>query len=65
VTDFPGKAGPGIPPLKDSVKKRQCLRCKSGFLSTWSGERICARCKSTKSWRSGTPSSSPLYGGRH
>jgi hypothetical protein len=32
---------------------RPCLVCKTPFLSAWSGERICRRCKSGKIWRSG------------
>lgn len=35
------------------AKTRPCLVCKSSFPSEWSGERICRRCKSGKTWRSG------------
>jgi hypothetical protein len=34
-------------------KTRPCLVCKTPFLSEWSGERICRRCKSAKIWRGG------------
>lgn len=36
-------------------KVRQCLRCQGDFTSQWAGERICARCKSSNTWRSGIP----------
>jgi len=36
-------------------KDRQCLRCEETFSSTWSGERICLRCKGSSSWRRGAP----------
>lgn len=65
MTEVSGRAEPGVVPLKEIVKKRKCLRCLNGFLSAWSGERVCARCKSTTSWRSGAPVSSSLYSGSH
>ena len=34
-------------------KTRNCLLCKSPFPSAWAGERVCRRCKSTSTWRSG------------
>lgn len=34
-------------------KMRHCLRCRTAFLSEWSGERICRKCKSTIAWRQG------------
>ncbi|MBI4184408.1 MAG: hypothetical protein HY521_10460 [Proteobacteria bacterium] len=34
-------------------KPRRCLRCGTSFDSEWAGERICRRCKETKSWRDG------------
>ena len=37
----------------DVPKIRQCLRCKATFLSDWSGERICLRCKKSSTWRNG------------
>ena len=32
-------------------KVRNCLMCRDSFLSTWSGERICPRCKKSAAWR--------------
>ncbi len=34
-------------------RRRPCLKCQTIFSSAWSGERICPRCKSSKSWQSG------------
>ena len=34
-------------------KTRNCLICRSPFQSAWSGERVCQRCKTTTTWRSG------------
>ncbi len=36
----------------DQPKVRTCLRCETDFESSWSGERICKRCKSSNSWKS-------------
>jgi len=33
------------------VKTRKCLRCQDAFESSWPGERVCKRCKSSDSWR--------------
>lgn len=33
------------------VKMRNCLRCQDTFESSWPGERVCKRCKSSDSWR--------------
>ena len=33
-------------------KVRNCLMCRDSFVSTWSGERICSRCKKSAAWRS-------------
>ncbi|MFM2129808.1 MAG: hypothetical protein RL477_1354 [Pseudomonadota bacterium] len=44
-------------PLPDAdvdPKMRTCLACHSPFRSEWAGERICQKCKSSSSWRSGT-----------
>jgi len=38
---------------KPEPKTRPCLLCKTPFPSEWSGERVCRRCKSAKSWRGG------------
>lgn len=32
-------------------KERDCLMCREAFMSTWSGERICSRCKKSAAWR--------------
>jgi hypothetical protein len=34
-------------------KKRACLMCGTKFMSAWSGERICQRCRSRAAWREG------------
>jgi hypothetical protein len=34
-------------------KIRKCLICRSPFPSAWAGERVCRRCKSSSTWRSG------------
>lgn len=34
-------------------KTRKCLLCQTPFQSAWAGERVCRRCKSTSTWRSG------------
>lgn len=36
------------------VKTRNCLKCEESFESSWPGERICKRCKSSDSWRNGS-----------
>ncbi len=33
-------------------KVRKCLICRDPFPSSWAGERVCRKCKSTSSWRS-------------
>jgi uncharacterized paraquat-inducible protein A len=42
-------------PDREDLKQRTCLRCEERFSSSWAGERICPRCKSSNSWRTGTP----------
>lgn len=37
----------------DVQKTRKCLLCQTPFPSAWAGERVCRRCKSTSTWRSG------------
>ncbi|MEQ8504321.1 MAG: hypothetical protein RIB80_03275 [Rhodospirillales bacterium] len=39
----------------DQPKTRSCLRCDTRFMSAWSGERICPRCKGSSAWRSDAP----------
>ncbi len=34
-------------------KTRDCLMCGDPFESSWTGERVCKRCKSSGRWRSG------------
>ena len=48
----------------DVPRARLCLRCGTSFESEWSGERICRRCKSTTTWRSGLPHSGKPEGRR-
>ena len=33
-------------------KIRKCLLCRDPFPSSWAGERVCRKCKSTSTWRS-------------
>ena len=33
-------------------KMRKCLLCRESFPSSWAGERVCRKCKSTSTWRS-------------
>ena len=37
----------------DAARTRQCLKCTAPFFSQWNGERICKRCKASKSWQNG------------
>jgi len=53
-TTAPGNLPPEKPP-----KVRRCLRYEAPFPSTWSGERICSRCKNSSAWRIGGPLRSP------
>jgi hypothetical protein len=32
---------------------RRCLICLTDFVSTWSGNRVCSRCRSTSIWKQG------------
>ena len=49
-------------PRVDVPKVRRCLRCGSTFHSQWAGERICPRCKSSNTWRNGSPLGSGASG---
>lgn len=40
-------------PVVQQAKERRCLVCQDKFLSAWSGERVCKRCRQTSHWRSG------------
>lgn len=44
------EADPEIPWIP---KLRTCLMCRTSFRSQWSGERVCAKCKSSRDWRTG------------
>ena len=55
---------PNEQPAEDLSKLRRCLRCRVKFRSAWAGERICSRCKTTNTWRSGTPQRSFAGSGR-
>ncbi len=44
VTNY--KHSKPIPERAQLAKTRQCLKCREEFTSSWSGERICKRCKS-------------------
>ena len=39
--------------IADARKERRCLMCQIKFVSEWSGERICHRCKTRAVWRAG------------
>ncbi|MEX2451012.1 MAG: hypothetical protein WD407_09175 [Rhodospirillales bacterium] len=39
---------------KNEKKVRNCLMCRDPFMSEWSGERVCRKCKGTSEWRSGS-----------
>ena len=49
-------------PRVDVPKVRRCLRCETTFHSQWAGERICPRCKSSNTWRNGSPLGSGASG---
>ncbi|MGH6962688.1 MAG: hypothetical protein ACREE7_19585 [Dongiaceae bacterium] len=44
-------------PIAESIvgacKRRLCLLCRTAFMSAWSGERICQKCKTRSAWREG------------
>ncbi len=48
---------------EDETRTRNCLRCKAEFRSGWSGERICPRCKSSRTWRNSAISAPPASSG--
>jgi hypothetical protein len=52
------------PLQRSDPKVRDCLRCGDSFESAWAGERICAHCKSSTTWRSGLPVRAGAGGGR-
>ncbi len=34
-------------------KIRLCLVCETDFASSWAGERVCKKCRSSSKWRQG------------
>jgi len=38
---------------KHKRKRRRCLKCWKLFMSVWPGQRICADCKKSRTWRDG------------
>ncbi len=43
-----------VPDGNIDPKVRNCLACRRRFTSAWAGERICPKCKRSRSWRSGS-----------
>jgi len=39
--------------LAPGEKIRRCLVCHEEFVSAWSGNRVCHRCRSTAAWKQG------------
>ena len=64
MSDTPDIDAPHDPLSRDDPKVRKCLRCQVAFKSLWAGERICARCKSSNTWRSGIPVRASASNGR-
>jgi hypothetical protein len=49
---YPNKLNPE--PLRTyEAKARRCLMCRESFTSSWPGERVCPKCKSSGMWREG------------
>jgi len=43
-----------IEPVKAADERmRKCLICDKEFLSSWSGNRVCKRCRASATWRQG------------
>jgi len=41
-------------PAKSADERmRICLVCDKEFLSTWSGNRVCKRCRASATWKQG------------
>jgi len=64
MTDLSQELDQPLRRTDDVARTRDCLTCRSPFESEWSGERICRRCKSHRSWRSGAPQVFGHPGGR-
>jgi hypothetical protein len=47
---------------EDEVKVRRCLMCGDEFESSWAGERVCKRCRSSHNWRHGVGAASRPMG---
>ena len=39
--------------VEAEAKERRCLMCGESFPSTWPGDRVCRRCRSSAAWRQG------------
>lgn len=48
--------------IDDVPKERLCLRCRTLFSSEGFGERICRRCKASRSWKMGVQPTRALAG---
>ncbi|HEX9702851.1 MAG TPA: hypothetical protein VGA19_08345 [Rhodospirillales bacterium] len=55
------KPGNGRP---DRATPRLCLKCRAPFESAWAGERVCAKCKTTRIWRDGVGDDVASWGRR-
>lgn len=55
MTDAPETDTPLERPSHDVPKPRRCLRCETPFVSEWSGNRVCSRCRSSGTWKIGVP----------
>lgn len=64
MSDYSDTATQNEPEAPDPPKDRECLRCRVTFLSSWAGERICSRCRSSNAWKKGAPLPSYSAGGR-
>lgn len=56
MTELADKVELPVRALKDVPQSRPCLRCRTRFWSEGFGERICRRCKGSKSWQTSLPS---------
>lgn len=62
MTDLPATDLPAEQPVMLAPKLRNCLMCRTEFVSAWAGERICPRCKGTSTWRQGVARRSHTLG---
>lgn len=56
MTELGIRDKPAVRPLGDVPQGRICLRCRARFWSEGFGERICRRCKESRSWQTSVPS---------